>query len=394
MPKNIVVAVSGGIAVYKTVELVSRLKKKGHNVYVMMTKSACEFVTPLTFRTMSQNEVVTDMFAPVSNWEVEHISLAAKADVMVVCPATANVIGKMASGIADDFVTTTIMATKAPKIVCPAMNNNMYDNTVVQKNLKKLEADGCILVGPGEGFLACGSMGKGRLTELEYIEDAIEEALCRDKDLAGKKVLVTAGPTREAIDPVRFITNHSSGKMGYEIARRARIRGAQVTLVSGEVNLRPFSGINFIKVESALDMYKAVTDVYEDNDIVIKAAAVADFTPVKKSEHKIKKSDSMSLELTKNPDILRTLGEKKTHQVLAGFCMETKDLIENAREKLAKKNLDFIVANNLNTEGAGFGTDTNVVTIIDKSGKEQSLDIMSKAEVADVVLDKALEFTK
>ena len=391
MPKNIVVAVCGGIAVYKTVDLVSRLKKKGHNVYVMMTKSACEFVTPLTFQTMSQNEVVTDMFAPVSNWEVEHISLATKADVMLICPATANVIGKMASGIADDFVTTTIMATKAKKVICPAMNNNMYENTVVQKNLKKLQDDGCIIVGPGEGFLACGTVGKGRLTELENIEDAIEEALCTEKDLLGKKVLVTAGPTREAIDPVRFITNHSSGKMGYEIAKRAKIRGAEVTLISGTVNLRPFSGVNVVSVTSALDMYDAVMAEYENCDIVIKAAAVADFTPADKSEHKIKKTDSMSLSLTKNPDILSELGEKKTHQVLVGFCMETKDLIENAKGKLEKKNLDFIVANNLNTDGAGFGTDTNVVTIIDKSGNEQSPGIMSKGDVADVVLSRALE---
>lgn len=391
MPKNIVVAVCGGIAVYKTVDLVSRLKKKGHNVYVMMTKSACEFVTPLTFQTMSQNEVVTDMFAPVSNWEVEHISLATKADVMLICPATANVIGKMASGIADDFVTTTIMATKAKKVICPAMNNNMYENTVVQKNLKKLQNDGCIIVGPGEGFLACGTVGKGRLTELENIEDAIEEALCTEKDLLGKKVLVTAGPTREAIDPVRFITNHSSGKMGYEIAKRAKIRGAEVTLISGAVNLRPFSGVNVVSVTSALDMYDAVMAEYENCDIVIKAAAVADFTPADKSEHKIKKTDSMSLSLTKNPDILNELGEKKTHQVLVGFCMETKDLIENAKGKLEKKNLDLIVANNLNTDGAGFGTDTNVVTIIDRSGNEQSPGIMSKGDVADVVLSRALE---
>ncbi len=391
MPKNIVVAVCGGIAVYKTVDLVSRLKKKGHNVYVMMTKSACEFVTPLTFQTMSQNEVVTDMFAPVSNWEVEHISLATKADVMLISPATANVIGKMASGIADDFVTTTIMATKAKKVICPAMNNNMYENTVVQKNLKKLQDDGCIIVGPGEGFLACGTVGKGRLTELENIEDAIEEALCTEKDLLGKKVLVTAGPTREAIDPVRFITNHSSGKMGYEIAKRAKIRGAEVTLISGAVNLRPFSGVNVVSVTSALDMYDAVMAEYENCDIVIKAAAVADFTPADKSEHKIKKTDSMSLSLTKNPDILNELGEKKTHQVLVGFCMETKDLIENAKGKLEKKNLDLIVANNLNTDGAGFGTDTNVVTIIDRSGNEQSPGIMSKGDVADVVLSRALE---
>lgn len=394
MSKNIVVAVCGGIAVYKTVDLVSRLKKKGHNVYVMMTKSACEFVTPLTFQTMSQNEVVTDMFAPVSNWEVEHISLATKADVMLVCPATANIIGKIASGIADDFVTTTIMATKAPKVICPAMNNNMYDNVVVQRNLSKLKNDGCYIVEPGEGFLACGTVGKGRLTELENIEDAIEEALCTDKDLLGKRVLVTAGPTREAIDPVRYITNHSSGKMGYEIAKRARIRGAEVTLVSGQVSLRPFSGINIIPVTSAQDMYNAVINEYDHSDIVIKSAAVADFTPKDKSEHKIKKSDSMSLELTKNPDILMNLGEKKAHQVLVGFCMETKELMENARNKLAKKNLDFIVANNLNTKGAGFGTDTNVVTIIDKLGNEQSLGIMSKGDVADIVLDKALEFIR
>lgn len=394
MSKNIVVAVSGGIAVYKTVDLVSRLKKKGHNVYVMMTKSACEFVTPLTFQTMSQNEVVTDMFAPVANWEVEHISLAQKADVMLVCPATANVIGKIASGIADDFLTTTIMACKAPKVICPAMNNNMYENTVVQRNIEKLRNDGCFIVEPGEGFLACGTTGKGRLSELENIEDAVEEALCLKKDLLGKKVLVTAGPTREAIDPVRFITNHSSGKMGYEIAKRAKIRGAEVTLVSGKVDLRPFLGVKMISVTSAEDMYNAVLKEFDNSDIVIKAAAVADFRPEEVNDHKIKKSDSMSLQLAKNPDILMSLGERKTHQVLVGFCMETKDLMENARNKLTKKNLDLIVANNLNTKGAGFGTDTNVVTIIDKSGNEQSLDIMSKGDVADIVLERALEFVK
>ncbi len=393
--KNIVVGVTGGIAAYKTVDVVSQLKKRGANVYVVMTKSATEFVTPLTFQTLSKNRVITDMFEKNISVEVEHISLAVKADAYLICPATANILGKVANGIADDFLSTNIMATKAPVIFACGMNDNMYDNPIVQENIAKLKKYGYYFVEPEYGFLACGTSGKGRLAPTSVLLDNLENVLCTNKDLSGKKVLVTAGPTRESLDPVRFITNHSSGKMGYEIARAAFLRGAEVVLVSGKTNLSCPLGVDRVDVTSATDMKDAVDKYFDDCDVVIKSAAVADYRPATVSENKIKKSDSdMSLELVKNADILKELGLKKKKQILVGFCMETQDLIENATKKLNSKNLDFIVANDLSQQGSGFGVDTNIITIIDKSGEKTKYDIMSKREVAEVILDKVSDVIK
>lgn len=388
--KKIAVGVTGCIAAYKAVEVVSRLKKLGADVTVIMTKSAQEFVTPVTFGTLSQNKVICDMFELPDYSEVEHISVANWADVFLVCPATANIIGKVASGMADDFLSTTIMATKAPVIFATAMNNNMYENPILQDNINKLKSYGYKFIEPDEGFLACGTVGKGRLADFDTIIDTVEYYAYNNKDLEGKKVLVTAGPTLEKIDPVRYITNHSSGKMGYAIAKIARLRGADVTLVSGPVNLKPFSGINVINVESAQEMHDAVLENAENSDIIIKAAAVADYRPAQFFENKIKKDGKLSVELCQNPDILKELGTKKEDKILVGFCMETADLLENAKKKLESKNLDFIVANDLTNQGAGFKGDTNIVTIIEKSGNITSYDIMSKEEVADIILDKCV----
>ncbi len=385
---RIAVGVTGCIAAYKAAEVVSRLKKKGADVNVIMTKSAQEFVGPLTFGTLSKNKVICDMFELPDYREVEHISIASGADVFLVCPATANIIGKVASGIADDFLSTTIMAAKAPVIFAAAMNNNMYENSIVQDNIRKLKEHGYYFVDPDEGNLACGTVGKGRLADYDKIIDAVEYHAFKNKDLLGKKVLVTAGPTVEKIDPVRFITNHSSGKMGYAIAKAARLRGADVTLVSGPVALKAFTGVNVVSVNSAVEMHDAVTARSADADIIIKAAAVADYRPQNIAEDKIKKGGSMFIELAQNPDILKELGESKKNQILVGFCMETKDLIANAEKKLKNKNLDFIVANDLSSEGAGFKADTNIVTIIDKHGEKTSVDIMEKEDIAHIILDK------
>ncbi len=391
MSKNIVVGVTGGIAAYKTVEVVSRLKKLSYNVDVVMTKSAQEFVTPLTFQTLSKNRVICDMFEKCNSYDVEHISIATKADAFLICPATANILGKVANGIADDFLSTTIMATKAPVIFALGMNTNMYENPIVQSNIKKLKEFGYLFVDVHDGILACGTSGKGRLAEPDVIVDKVREVVT-EKDLVGKNILVSAGPTMEAIDPVRFISNHSSGKMGYEIARAAKYRGAFVTLVTGKTNLKAPSGVNVINVTSAKDMYDAINSKFDNADIVIKAAAVADYKPKYINDEKIKKSDgNMCIELEKNPDILKELGSKKTNQILVGFCMETQDLIENATKKLKSKNLDFIIANNLRVEGAGFGTDTNIVSIIDKDGDRTDYDKMSKFDLANVILDKTIK---
>ena len=388
---KVAVGVTGCIAAYKAVEVVSRLKKKGADVRVVMTKSAREFVGPLTFGTISKNKVICDMFELPDYSEVEHISMASWADVFLVCPATANIIGKVASGIADDFLSTTIMAAKVPVIFAAAMNNNMYDNPIVQENIAKLKKYGYCFIDPDEGSLACGTVGKGRLADYDKITDVVEYHAYKNKDLLGKKVLVTAGPTAEKIDPVRFITNHSSGKMGYAAAKAAKLRGAQVTLISGPVNIKPFTDIDVIYVNSAQEMYDAVTASSDDADIIIKAAAVADYKPLNIAEHKIKKTGDMSIALTRNPDILNELGKKKQNQILVGFCMETKDLIANAEKKLKSKNLDFIVANDLSREGAGFKTDTNIVTIIDKKGQKTSIDMMSKEDIAHIILDKCVQ---
>lgn len=393
--KNVVLGVCGGIAAYKACELTSRLKKLNANIDVIMTKSAAEFVTQLTFQSLSLNQVITDMFEKPKYFEIEHISLAKKADIIVIAPATANVIGKLASGIADDMLTTTVMASKAIKLIAPAMNTNMYENIIVQRNIETLKQLGYYFMEPGEGRLACGDIGKGKMAEPELIEDKVKELLIKQQDLEGKTVLVTAGPTREALDPVRFITNHSTGKMGFAIAERAVARGATVYLVSGPSDLSTPFGVQRYDIESALEMHDVVMKLMEKADIIIKSAAVADYRMAEISTEKIKKSeDDLVIKLQKNPDILYELGKVKGNRVLIGFAMETQNLIENAKAKVLKKNLDFIVANNLKTEGAGFAADTNVVKIIDKSGKVEDIPLMKKSDLADIILDKAINVCK
>lgn len=389
--KCVVVGVCGGIAAYKAAAVVSALKKLGADVHVIMTRAAQEFVGKLTFQTLSQNLVTDDMFAPPRTWEVEHVELAQAADLFMVVPATANTIAKMANGIADNMLTSVFLATKASVLIAPAMNKNMYSNPATQENIKKLSERGCCFVDAEEGFLACGTSGKGRLAEPEKIVEAAVDMLAFDKDLRGLRVLVSAGATREAIDPVRFITNHSSGKMGYALARAAKRRGAAVTLVCGETALADVDGVSMVKVESAREMYDKIMAVSAQQDIIVKAAAVADYGIAEKSEHKIKKSDGeLVLELVRNPDILAALGrEKPDGQVLVGFCMETRELVENARQKLERKNCDYIVANNLFDEGAGFGTDTNSVIILGSDGDKITPEKMSKEDLAHVILDVA-----
>nr|WP_295604236.1 bifunctional phosphopantothenoylcysteine decarboxylase/phosphopantothenate--cysteine ligase CoaBC [uncultured Terrisporobacter sp.] len=389
--KTVVIGVSGGIAVYKACDVVSRLKKLNANVHVIMTKSATEFVTPLTFQSLSQNYVVSDMFEEPKTWDVEHISLAKKADVFLIAPATANVIGKVANGIADDMLTTTVMATTGKVLIAPAMNTNMYRNPILQRNISTLKELGYNFVDPDSGRLACGDIGEGKLASPEKIVDAVVDLFNEDKkDLLGKKIMITAGPTVESIDPVRYLTNRSTGKMGYAIAKMAANRGADVTLVSGPTNIEPPSNIKkLIKVQSAKDMYDAIIDNFDENQVIIKSAAVADYKPKNYSDKKIKKSnDDLIIELDRNKDIAYELGKIKKNKILVGFAAETNDLIENAKGKISKKNLDFIVANDLTESGAGFGTDTNIVKIIDKDGNIAKYPQMKKDEVADVILDK------
>ena len=389
--KTVVIGVSGGIAVYKACDVVSRLKKLNANVHVIMTKSATEFVTPLTFQSLSQNYVVSDMIEEPKTWDVEHISLAKKADVFLIAPATANVIGKVANGIADDMLTTTVMATTGKVLIAPAMNTNMYRNPILQRNISILKELGYNFVDPDSGRLACGDIGEGKLASPEKIVDAVVDLFNEDKkDLLGKKIMITAGPTVESIDPVRYLTNRSTGKMGYAIAKMAANRGADVTLVSGPTNIEPPSNIKkLIKVQSAKDMYDAIIDNFDENQVIIKSAAVADYKPKNYSDKKIKKSnDDLIIELDRNKDIAYELGKIKKNKILVGFAAETNDLIENAKGKISKKNLDFIVANDLTESGAGFGTDTNIVKIIDKDGNIAKYPQMKKDEVADVILDK------
>lgn len=388
--KTVVIGVSGGIAVYKTLDVISRLKKLGVNVNVIMTKSAIEFVTPLSFQSLSQNYVVCDMFEDPKTWDVEHISLAKKADVFLIAPATANVIGKMANGIADDMLTTTVMATKAKVLIAPAMNTNMYENPVVQRNINTLKELGYNFVEPESGRLACGDIGRGKLATPETIVDEVVKLLSTKQDLKGKSIIITAGPTMESIDPVRFISNRSSGKMGYAIASQAINRGADVTLISGPTNLTPPQNLKkLVRIESAKDMYDAVIENFDENQVIIKSAAVADYKPKDYSDKKIKKSnDDLSIELDRNKDIAYEIGKIKKDKILVGFAAETNDLIENAKGKVQKKNLDFIVANDLTKEGAGFGVDTNIVKIIDKQGNITEYPKMKKEEVANVILDK------
>lgn len=386
--KTVLLGVTGGIAAYKMANVASSLVKMGFNVHVIMTENATNFITPTTFETLTSNKCITDTFDRNFQFEVEHISLAKKADVVLIAPATANVIGKMANGIADDMLTTTLLACKCPKIVAPAMNTNMYENPIVRDNIAKLMMYGFKIIPADSGRLACGDTGKGKLPDESVLIEYIMRELTPKKDLMGKNILVTAGPTREALDPVRYITNHSTGKMGYAIARAAAFRGANVTLISGPVNIDKPLFVNTVNVTSAKDMFNAVKDNYESQHIIIKAAAVADYTPSTVADNKIKKSDSdMSISLDRTDDILKFLGEnKKDNQFICGFSMETEDLIENSRGKLERKNADMIVANSLRTEGAGFGTDTNVVTLITKDSVKEC-ELMTKNEVADMILD-------
>ena len=392
MSKTVVLGVSGGIAAYKACDVVSRLRKENIQVNVIMTKHATEFVSALTFQSISQNPVAVEMFEPVTNWDIEHISLAKKADIFLIAPATANVIGKIANGIADDMLSTTVMATKAPVVIAPAMNTNMYENPVTQANIQKLKDLGYIFIEPGYGRLACGDLGLGKLAEPDLIVENIKFLLNKTDELKGKNVLVTAGPTQEAIDPVRYITNKSTGKMGYALAYQAALMGAKVTLVTGPTNIEiPFGISEVIKIKSAGQMYEAVTSRFDEMDIVIKSAAVADYKPKNISDSKIKKSDSdLVLELDRNKDILFELGKLKTKQVLVGFAAETDDLIANAQKKLAKKNLDFIVANDLKQEGAGFAGDTNIVKLLFADGNIVELPIMTKNQLSKEIYDKII----
>lgn len=390
--KTVVLGVTGSIAAYKMANVASMLIKKHCDVHVIMTQNATNFITPVTFETLTNHKCLVDTFDRNFQFHVAHVSLAQQADCMLIAPASANVIGKIANGIADDMLTTTIMACDAPKIIAPAMNTHMFQNQIVQDNLKKLEHYGYEIIAPAAGRLACGDVGAGKLPSEEVLVEYIEKAIAKPKDLAGKKILVTAGPTRESIDPVRFITNHSTGKMGYAIARAAMLRGAEVTLVSGQTNLTPPTFVNVVSVVSAQDMFEAVRDHFEEQDVIIKSAAVADYRPAKVSDEKIKKKDGdMSIEMERTTDILQYLaGRRREDQFICGFSMETQNMLENSRRKLAKKKLDMIVANNLKVEGAGFGTDTNVVTFITKD-QEKTLERMSKQEVADQLLDFILQ---
>ena len=391
--KTIIVGVTGGIAAYKACDVVSKLKKLNANIHVIMTESACEFVQPMTFQTLSNNFVINDMFKEPKTWEVEHIELAKKADAFLIVPATANFIGKLAAGIADDMLTTTVMATRAPVIIAPAMNTNMYTNRIVQANMDKLGDLGYRFIDPASGRLACGDIGAGKLADVDdilaFIVDFFEKE-SEAKDLAGRRIMISAGPTIEAIDPVRYITNRSSSKMGYAIAKRAVARGAQVTLVSGKTDLEVPEGLaKFISIESADDLYENLVGEFDSNDVVIQSAAVADYKPKSYSDKKIKKKDSdLRIDLCRNKDIAQELGKIKGNKVLVGFAAETNDVLENAAKKIKKKNLDFIVANDLTMQGAGFSTETNIVKIIEADGRIKEYPKLLKSEVGDIILDK------
>ncbi len=388
---NVLLGVSGGIACYKSCDIVSRLKKLGAGVDVVMTSHATEFVSPLTFETLSARRVVVDMFDTDRQWEVEHISLAKKADICVIAPATANVIAKLADGIADDMLTTTCLALKCPIIIAPAMNTNMYDSPTVRDNLKKLRRRGVIIVDPIEGRLACGDSGKGKMAEPADIINEVIYRLLPKRDYEGKKVLVTAGATRENIDGVRFITNRSSGKMGIEIAKEVVKRGGEVVLVKGLVQVEVPKYINkVISVESTAQMYDAVMANYSDCDMIIKAAAPSDYRPVKEIRQKLK-GDEITLHLVKNPDIAKAVGQVKEHRKLIIFAAETQNLYTYAKDKLVEKNADMVVANDVTEEGAGFDVDTNVVTLIKRNGMRKNYPIYSKSKVAGIILDEALK---
>ena len=387
--KCVILGVTGSIAAYKTASLASALKKLHCDVHVIMTANAVNFINPITFETLTGNKCLTDTFDRNFSFEVEHISLAKKADLVIIAPSSANVIGKLAHGIADDMLTTTVMACRCKKLLAPAMNTAMFENPVVQDNMQILKKYGWELIEPACGYLACGDTGTGKMPEPEVLLSYILKEIACEKDLSGKKVLVTAGPTQESIDPVRCITNHSTGKMGYAIARASMLRGAEVTLVSGPVDIAPPPFVRVVPVRSAEDMFQAVTAISDRQDAIIKAAAVADYTPVTVSDEKVKKKDGeLSIPLKRTKDILKYLGEHKPEgQFLCGFSMETENMLQNSREKLIKKNVDMIVANNLKTAGAGFGTDTNVVTLITRDSIEE-LPLMSKDDVAHAILNR------
>ena len=392
--KTVVLAVSGSIAAYKIASLASALKKLHANVQVLMTKNAVNFINPITFESLTGNKCLVDTFDRNFQYSVEHVALAKQADVVLVAPASANVIGKIAHGIADDMLTTTVMACKCKKIIAPAMNTNMFDNPILQDNLKILEHYGYEVISPAVGYLACGDTGAGKMPEPELLLQYILREIAYEKDMQGKRVLVTAGPTQESIDPVRFITNHSTGKMGYAIAKMCMLRGAEVTLVSGPTSIAKPEFVHVVDVVTAKEMYEEVTKRAKDQDIIIKAAAVADYRPKSvSSEKRKKKDDDLAIPMERTDDILKFLGEhKKEHQFLCGFSMETENMLENSRKKLEKKHLDMIVANNLKVEGAGFAGDTNVVTII--TGQEEvSLGKMTKEETALRILDEILKAT-
>lgn len=390
--KTVVLGVTGSIAAYKMANVASMLVKLHADVHVIMTENACQFITPVTFETLTGNKCMVDTFDRNFQFHVAHISIAKKADVFLVAPASANVIGKLANGIADDMLTTTAMACTCQKIVAPAMNTNMYHNPILQDNLKKLEGYGFTVIAPEKGVLACRDIGDGKMPSEDVLVGYILREIAHEKDLAGMKVIVTAGPTQESVDPVRYITNHSTGKMGYELAKAAMLRGAEVTLVSGVTNLEPPMFVDYVQVKSAGDMFEAMKSRFLDNDIIIKAAAVADYKPKSYSDEKTKKKDGeMSIELDRTQDILKYLGEhRREGQFYCGFSMETQNMLENSRVKLDKKNIDMVVANNLKIAGSGFGTDTNVVTMISKE-EEIQLELLSKAEVAHKILDEILK---
>ena len=389
--KTVLLGVTGGIAAYKAAALASALVKQHACVEVIMTENATKFVTPLTFEQLTGNRTITDTFDRNFAHQVEHISLAQRTNLVIIAPATANVCAKLAHGLADDMLTTTVLACRCPKLIAPAMNTNMYENPVTQDNLEILRRYGWEVIDPACGRLACGAVGAGKLPEPEELLQYVLRRLAMPQDLAGKKVLVTAGPTQESLDPVRYLTNHSTGKMGYAIAKMAMLRGAEVTLISGPTSLAPVPFVKMVNVVSAADMFKAVSEHFPETDFVFKAAAVADYTPVSFADDKIKKKDGdMSIPLARTQDILKYLGEnRREDQVICGFSMETRDLIENSRAKLEKKNVDMICANNLKVEGAGFGVDTNVITLITKE-EIQELPLLSKEAAAGAILDKAL----
>lgn len=394
MSKCVVIGVTGGIAVYKALDVISALRKKDIEVHVIMTESSSKFVNPLTFQSISQNMVVTDMFAEPKAWEIQHISLAQKADLMLIAPATANIIGKVANGIADDMLSTTIMAAaKAKVIFAPAMNTNMYQNRIVQGNIEKLKSYGYEFIEPASGRLACGDIGIGKLADVNTIvERVLTELSDKEQDLKGKKVLVSAGPTIAPIDPVRYLTNRSTGKMGYAIAEEARDRGAEVVLVSGPTNLNPPKNVRIINIKTNEEMKNEIFNNFEWADIVIKSAAVADYKPKEYSKEKIKKGEGdLNICLTRDNDILKSLGDIKTHQVLVGFAAESNDVLKNAEKKLKNKNLDFIVANDITSSDTGFGSEDNKVVIISKNNEKLELEKMSKKEVASNIFDMILE---